>query len=262
MKNIITALLSLLVCGSVAAFDLPTGDDLSTLASNQVQTHKSEVPVPDFKSIKDPNIRKRAFINLITKMARPILHSVEKKRTILLGLYLRYRAGDPLSHDEQQWILKLAQHLEVKTFDSDLHDQWLILIKRTDSIPLSLLIAQAALESAWGTSRFAREGNNYFGIWCSRPGCGIVPKQRAEGATHEVERYSNVTMAVRKYIHILNTRSAFKELRKLRHQQRVSLLSPSGTMLLKGLGKYAKNGGEYMESLEKIIRQNQLALLD
>lgn len=251
--------------GNVSAFELPTAEQLSTTANSTLDAQKlkkSQKPIPDFRKIKDPKIKKSAFIKTITKEARPILYTLEKQRTILLGLYLRYRSGDPLSDDEQQWVLKLARHMEIKGFDSDVHKSWLQLIKRTDTIPLSLLIAQAAIESAWGTSRFAREGNNYFGIWCSRPGCGIVPKQREEGATHEVERYSNISNAIRKYIHILNTRPAFKELRTLRHQQRVSLLSPTGTMLIKGLGRYAKNGSEYMETLRKVIRQNRLGLYD
>ena len=219
-------------------------------------------PIPDFSSIKNISIRKQAFIKMIAAHSRPILHNIEKKRTILLALYLRYRAGDPLSADEKEWIMNHARHLEIKQFDSDRHSHWLQVLKRTDSIPLSLLIAQAAIESAWGTSRFAREGNNYFGIWCSTPGCGIVPKQRADGATHEVERYPDLHTAIKKYIHILNTRSAFEALRKLRHQQRSNLLSPSGTLLLKGLDLYARNGEHYMSLLEKIISQNQLGQYD
>jgi Bax protein len=251
-----------LLCGSVAAFELPSGEDLSTTANRTIAAKKELRPIPDFDKIKDPSIRKEAFINTILREARPVLYSLEKQRTILLGLYLRYRSGDPLSGDEQRWVLKLAHHMEVRDFDSEIHSSWISLIKRTDTIPLSLLIAQAAIESAWGTSRFAREGNNYFGIWCSTPGCGIVPKQRSEGATHEVERYSSLEKAIRKYVHILNTRSAFKQLRTLRHQQRVSLLSPTGTMLIKGLGRYAENGSVYMETLDKVIQQNQLGLYD
>lgn len=259
--KIISTTLFLIWSSSALAFDLPANNDLSTIA--EIPARQQEpIRIPDFNSIKDSKIRKQAFIRLITKVARPILHSIEKKRTILLGLYLRYRTGDPLTDSEQQWILRLAKHLELKQFDSEKNSSWIELLKRTDTIPLSLLIAQAAIESAWGTSRFAREGNNYFGIWCSRPGCGIVPKQRAKGANHEVERYPNVTLGIRKYIHILNTRDAFEPLRKLRHQQRVSLLSPTGTMLLRGLDRYAEHGETYMDSLEKIIRQNQLALLD
>lgn len=266
MFNPLTTLLALVIgsayIGNVCAFELPTAEQLSTTATSTLSAKKTQNPIPDFRKIKDPKIKKSAFINTITREARPILYTIGKQRTILLGLYLRYRSGDPLSDDEQQWVLKLARHMEVKDFDSDIRKSWIQLIKRTDAIPLSLLIAQAAIESAWGTSRFAREGNNYFGIWCSSPGCGIIPRQRAEGATHEVESYPTVGNAVRKYIHILNTRPAFKELRTLRHQQRASLLSPTGSMLIKGLGRYAKNGSEYMETVRKVIRQNQLGLYD
>lgn len=219
-------------------------------------------PTPDFQSIKDISIRKQAFIRHIANQARPLLHKLEKERTILLSHYLRYRSGDPLSAEEQQWVLGIAKSRNLTKFDSDDEATWVALIKRTDVVPLSLLIAQGAIESAWGTSRFAREGNNYFGIWCSRPGCGMVPTQRAEGATHEVESYPTTQAAIEKYLLILNTRSAFEEFRKLRYQQRINLLTPSGTFVLNGLGLYAKNGEEYMALLEKIIHQNQLAQYD
>jgi len=219
-------------------------------------------PTPDFQSIKNLSIRKQSFIRHLESQARPLLHALERERTILLSHYLRYRSGDPLSSEEQQWVLRLAQSRNLKTFDSDDEPTWIALIKRTDVVPLSLLMAQAAIESAWGTSRFAREGNNYFGIWCNRPGCGMVPHQRADGATHEVERYPDLQAAIEKYLLILNTRSAFEAFRNLRYQQRLNLLTPSGTFVLNGLGLYAKNGEEYMALLEKIIHQNQLAQYD
>ncbi len=254
-------LLSLAVTTATAA-ELPTPDQLSEVANNTISAQEKVKPLPDFSSIKDRNIRKQAFINTLLREARPILYTISKRRTVLLGLYLRYRNGDPLTSHEQQWVLWLAHHMKVNSFDSDHHKSWITLIKRTDTIPLSLLVAQGAIESAWGTSRFAREGNNYFGIWCSRPGCGMVPKRRPAGAVHEVERYSSLSAAINKYIHILNTRPAFQELRNLRHQQRGSLLSPSGTLLAKGLKQYAENGDQYLNTLEKVIRQNQLGLFD
>ncbi|MBC8520296.1 MAG: glucosaminidase domain-containing protein [Gammaproteobacteria bacterium] len=217
---------------------------------------------PDFGSIKDRSIRKSAFISYMASQARPIIHKIGKERTVLLSLYLRYRSGDSLNDKEQSWVLELAKVQGLHKFNSDNEESWSELLKRTDIIPLSLLMAQGALESAWGTSRFAREGNNYFGIWCFTPGCGMVPKQRNEGATHEVESYVSMKAAIEKYIYILNTRPAFEELRNLRHQQRLNLLTPSGTILLKGLGLYAKNGAEYMELVKKIIRQNGLGQYD
>ncbi len=248
-----------LLLGSAVAAEPPTDNGA---AEQNSKADSGQGQIPDFSSIKDRAIRKRAFIQTITEQARPILHRIEKERTILLSLFLRYRSGDELTSEEQRWILELAKIRKVKQFDSDKEEKWTELLKRTDGIPLSLIIAQGALESAWGTSRFAREGNNYFGIWCFKPGCGMVPNRRDEGATHEVEQYPNLSGAIEKYIHILNTRSAFEELRVLRHQQRLNLLTPSGTFLLKGLGLYAKNGEEYMALVEKIITQNMLGQYD
>ncbi len=259
---------ALLLLGSAIVGEPRAEADTETLQQHREQDHKAvstetnHRQIPDFRSIKDRTIRKRAFIQTITEHARPILHRIEKERTVLLSLYLRYRSGDELTSEEQRWILELATIRKVTKFDSDNEKRWTELLRRTDGIPLSLIIAQGALESAWGTSRFAREGNNYFGIWCFKPGCGMVPVRRDEGATHEVEKYPDLTAAIEKYIHILNTRSAFEELRVLRHQQRLNLLTPSGTFLLKGLGLYAKNGEEYMTLVEKIITQNRLGQYD
>jgi len=252
---VIAAVAALLFSASI--FAAPT---------ENVQTSKDSPSTinraPDFIKIKDRAIRKTAFINYMVSKARPVLHRIEKERTVLLSLYLRYRSGDSLTSKEQRWVLELAKIRDLNKFDSDSEESWISLLKRTDIVPISMLVAQGALESAWGTSRFAREGNNYFGVWCLKPGCGMVPKQRDESATHEVESYPNLKEAIEKYIHILNTRPAFKELRNLRHQQRLNLLTPSGTTLLKGLGLYAKNGAEYMELIKKIIRQNNLGQYD
>ena len=40
------------------------------------------------------------------------------------------------------------------------------LMRRVDIIPIELVLMQAANESAWGTSRFAQKGYNFFGLWC------------------------------------------------------------------------------------------------
>ena len=55
------------------------------------------------------------------------------------------------------------------------------LFSKIDEVPASLVLAQSANESGWGTSRFAIEARNMFGIWCFREGCGIKPLERAAG---------------------------------------------------------------------------------
>ena len=85
--------------------------------------------------------------------------------------------------------------MELSQFASD-QDIINELILRVDVIPVSLALAQAANESAWGTSRFALEGNNVFGQWCYKKGCGIVPAERRSGATHEVKSFTSVERSV------------------------------------------------------------------
>ena len=58
-----------------------------------------------------------------------------------------------------------------------------------DILPPSLMLAQAANESNWGRSRFAEDFNNYFGIWCFKKGCGVVPNKRDKNASHEVASF-------------------------------------------------------------------------
>ena len=45
-----------------------------------------------------------------------------------------------------------------------------------DKIPISLILAQSIIESGWGSSRFAQEGNALFGEWTWKTNDGIKPK--------------------------------------------------------------------------------------
>ena len=80
------------------------------------------------------------------------------------------------------------------------------------------------MESAWGTSRFAREGNNLFGQWCYKTGCGIVPKRRGEGQVHEVASFESVDAAVASYLRNINSHRAYAEFAHVepRYGQRIS----------------------------------------
>ena len=90
-----------------------------------------------------------------------------------------------------KWALKTADEYGMKDFDVANDVSWPLLLNRVDVIPPSLALAQGANESAWGTSRFSKEGNNYFGQWCFKLGCGLVPRQRDSGAQHEVAKFDS-----------------------------------------------------------------------
>lgn len=136
------------------------------------------------------------------------------------------------------------------------------LLRRVDIVPPSLALAQAANESAWGTSRFAREGNNLFGQWCYTPGCGLVPMRRELGGRHEVKRFDWPYDSVASYVHNLNTHPAYRGFRQTRESLQDESQTLSGLALLDGLRSYSERGPEYLTAIRNIIVKNDLQSRD
>ncbi|MDZ7770570.1 MAG: glucosaminidase domain-containing protein [Woeseiaceae bacterium] len=133
-----------------------------------------------------------------------------------------------------------------------------LLQRRVDTIPEALVLVQAAKESGWGRSRFAREGNALFGEWCYNEGCGIVPGARGEGRTHEVRAFDTVYDAVGSYIRNLNTHRSYLDLRLARQAARESGEAPSAFQLAEHLSRYSERGDVYVREIQSMIRQNDL----
>jgi len=134
------------------------------------------------------------------------------------------------------------------------------LLKRIDILPESLVLAQAALESGWGTSRFAREGNAFFGertFDSTTP--GIVP-QRATG--FKVKSFTAPAYSVRSYMRTLNSHKAYQALRDRRAALRSQGHYPSGAELAEHLGQYSEIGQEYIDRILTTITVNRLDLFD
>src|SRR5690606_11880502 len=133
-----------------------------------------------------------------------------------------------------------------------------VLLRRVDVLPSSLVLAQAANESAWGTSRFAVEGNNYFGQWCFTEGCGLVPDRRLSEASHEVKAFTSAGESVEAYFMNINTFGAYQGLRLMREELRRSGQIIDGLTLAEGLESYSERGEEYIEELQSMIQFNEL----
>ncbi len=131
------------------------------------------------------------------------------------------------------------------------------LLMHADIIPRDLALAQAANESAWGSSYFARHGNNLFGQWCFIQGCGIVPRKRPAGDTHEVAVFNNLAHSIASYIQYLNSHPAFKQLRHERYQARKNGKHPSGYDMATGLKAYPARGMNYVKTLQSMIEKNK-----
>ena len=120
------------------------------------------------------------------------------------------------------------------------------------------MIAQAAKESGWGTSRFARQGNNYFGIWCFTRGCGLTPTRRDDNRSHEVATFDSVEEGVRYYIRTINSHFAYSDLRTMRARAREQDRQVYGDKLATGLISYSERGMLYVNEIRSMIQYNQL----
>ena len=112
-----------------------------------------------------------------------------------------------LSEDDRPWLVDLARKYKVLGEDDETVDPKNIdeLLARVDAVPVSLVLAQSAEESGWGTSRFAAEGNALFGQW-TWGGKGIKQQhQRGDLGDHRIAAFEHPLDSVRAYMHNLNT---------------------------------------------------------
>lgn len=217
-----------------------------------------DIPVPDFAAIDDIDIRKQTFFDFLQPFIDNSNRRILRKRERLLALVAKVEQGMAFSQDERSFIRELSNDYDLS--GSNLRDLTFLsrLLRRVDIIPPSLALAQAANESAWGTSRFATQGNNFFGQWCYSAGCGLVPRRRTSEASHEVKVFDTVSAAVDAYIMNLNTFPSYLDLRLIRENLRQRSVPVDGISLTRGLGSYSERGEEYIDELQSMIRFNDL----
>jgi Bax protein len=195
--------------------------------------------------------KKRSFIALLLPIIEYENHLIEQNRERLLAV----NPASP-NADQQHWLAQLAiqYRLDPSLTSKERYQE---LLMRVDQIPANLAITQGAIESAWGKSRFAREGNNLFGHWCYEPGCGLLPKRRASGQKHEVKRFKSVNASVRAYMHNLNTHPAYQSMRSYRAELRAADKPLSASAMAQGLIHYSERGQDYVDSVKNLIKSNR-----
>lgn len=224
-----------------------------------------QMKVPDNISSELPNFsvytntvkKKKAFFSFLGPIVIEENRKVLVSRDYILSQMRLSNSGHDLSKNDIKKLEDLADQYRLKNHDVGSPDFFRDLLLHVDVIPEELALVQAANESAWGSSYFARKGNNLFGQWCFTPGCGEVPRQRKAGDTHEVAVYVDLSHSVRSYIQYLNSHPAFGELRSVRYSARESGNNPSGYDMALGLKQYSGIGTEYVTTLRSMIKKNR-----
>jgi len=127
------------------------------------------------------------------------------------------------------------------------------LLSRVDILPEKLVMAQAIIESGWGSSKYAKSINNYFGIHCHKPGCG-EPPSAIENPTFWVKSFPTIEDCIEEYIWNLNIGFAYDKLRETRLKLRRENNYPNAFEMAGGLERYSEKGHEYISLVRNIIK--------
>lgn len=205
----------------------------------------------EIKMIENTKKRKDFFIQIILPLILQENNNIRLDRKRLFSIINKSKNTSL----EKKWLQK--KYKQYGVLSKDLSE----LKIRMDEIPVSLAIAQAAKETGWGTSRFAQEGNALFGQW-TWSGEGLKPKDAEKNQGHKVMKFNVLQASVRAYQRNLNTHSSYKNLRQARAELRDQGKELDSLILVKYLNEYAETGEQYVDVLQKIIKQNSLKDFD
>lgn len=198
--------------------------------------------LPDLNALSTLDERKALFIKALLPLLLAENARIGEDRALLHAIAERVEAQEELDAEQLQFLADIADRYNGRP--DDLTD----LLRRVDTIPVSLAIAQAALESGWGTSRGARMVQALFGEMTGPAGA-------------RVRGFPDLASAVRAYALILNSHRAHARFRQARADMRAR--GEIDPIELAGfLERYSTLGAIYIRNVRQMIRDNDLRAFD
>jgi Bax protein len=243
------------------------GYDIRNVARNKKapQIYITQIP-NDLDKISDVKRKKELFVEMMLPNVLKVNNEILAERKEFLEVFNKIKKNQKITDEERNYIEEKAKKYKVKSkFFPSNEQRYINLVEELDYrinyIPVSLAIAQAAIESGWGQSRFAKEGNSLFGQW-SWDGTGIIPKDREEGESYRVKTFKDIQSAVRSYALNLNSHLSYKQFRINRYLilQRQNFIY--GKNLVPNMILYSQLREKYLGLLKSVINSNKLTLLD
>ncbi len=219
----------------------------------------SELP-DDFSEIQDVPTKKKLFYLVTLPLIYNTNTSIMQERRMVINIEKKF-ARKELNKNETDEIIRLSK--KYKLDYSEINTKLFRKLKqRINIIPVSLALGQAIIESGWGQSRFATEGNALYGQWTTSEDKGIIPQDRDEDKSHAVLKFKNLSESVEAYMFNINTHQAYYNFRVIRRiDERIKYTDPI-SMKVKYLAAYAEIGDKYVDKLELIIASNNLQEFD
>jgi uncharacterized FlgJ-related protein len=205
--------------------------------------------IPDSHLALSGKAQKESFIKIVLPLILASNEEIRKRRDAIRRAF---------ENGDRATLEKWAKLYKIDVTDQDNKALITRLLARADTIPVALALAQAAVESGWGTSRFAIQGNALFGQWAWREQAGIRPLDASNNRA-VVRSFGSLLGSVRAYVHNLNTHSHYQKFRKARSALRKRPKAGEAIMLAKYLDRYAEIGKVYVKKLEVLIRSNDFS---
>jgi len=196
----------------------------------------------DLADLDSIDLRKTVFIKSLLPLLLLENERIAATREKLLALIEK---TEPRDAREAAFLEELAERYEAAP--GNLRE----LLRRVDVVPVSLGLAQAALESGWGTSRGAKDGHSVFG----HMRFGVDDEGR-------VRHFADLPTSVEAYVLNLNTHRAYAEFRRARAALRAEAKPLDGHLLAQHLHRYSERRMDYVRDVRSVMRANALRSLD
>ena len=261
----------------VLAFDSPsrTKSFLSSLSVKKIEDNKiisdslvviNKENLLDFESNKWKKSYSSKKINFIKTLLPIIVYEnkkilIERKRLIEIKNFIE--KNKTLSTFDIVYLKSISNKYSAKTYNKHKIDLINELLNNVNVIPNSIVLAQAANESGWGSSRFAKEHNALFGQYTYNEKEGVIPYKREDGKKHLIKNFESIDKSVESYLINMNTHQAYKKFRDIRKQIYLENtdFDYSIKSLTQALHVYAEDKS-YVKTINSIIDSNNLTQFD
>ena len=204
---------------------------------------------------------KKQFVKTVLPIIINENQSIIITRIFINDLKNKLQTFRTLNNSELQKLNSIAKKFNInpsKKHKLDLVDEVLV---NVDVIPNSIALAQAAIESGWGNSRFAKEYNALFGEYTYDKNQGVVPLDRDYGDKHLIKSFSSYNNSVESYFKNINSHEAYKDFRAVRNIMRLNNNFSEISLLVDKLDSYAEDEN-YINTLNAVIQKNNFDKFD
>lgn len=205
----------------------------------------------DYYEIKDIKKRKQAFMDILHPYVLKAEEKILQERNFV-KFYFALKGFITLPME----VKKRMEYIDKKYYIKK-NKVLLTYLKKIDIIHEPLVLAQAAVESAWGTSRFTKLANNIFGEWTWGKR-GIIPAGRPKGKKYKIRIFDSIQGSVDAYMLNLNRHYRYENFRSARFAKRSIGKCFQGKEATNYLQAYSGIGDEYSKMLKGVIRYNKM----